>query len=70
MAILLLGFLALCIRLAQVDPEALINGLPRLFNWAAKAWPPLLIDLDAFALRGLETVAIATVGTVVATLLA
>lgn len=69
-AILLLGFLALCIRLAQVDPEALINGLPRLFNWAAKAWPPLLLDLDAFALRGLETVAIATVGTVVATLLA
>lgn len=69
-AILLLGFLALCIVLAQVDPAALINGLPRLLNWAAKAWPPLLSDLDAFAIRGLETVAIATVGTVVATLLA
>lgn len=69
-AALLLGFFALCVRLAQVDPEALIAGLPRLINWAARAWPPLLLDLDAFALRGLETVAIATVGTTVATLLA
>lgn len=69
---LLLGgaFFALCVRLAEVDPVALIEGLPRLFAWAARAWPPQLLDLDIFILRGLETVAIATVGTAVATLLA
>ncbi|MCX7372124.1 MAG: phosphonate ABC transporter, permease protein PhnE [Alphaproteobacteria bacterium] len=70
LGLLLLGFFALCVHLAQVDPRALIEGLPRLMNWAARAWPPLLLDIDAFALRGLETVAIATVGTAVATLLA
>ena len=69
---LLLGgaFFALCVRLAQVDPVALVEGLPRLFAWAARAWPPQLLDLDIFILRGLETVAIATVGTAVATILA
>jgi phosphonate transport system permease protein len=69
---LLLGgaFFALCVRLAEVDPVALMEGLPRLVAWAAWAWPPQLLDLDIFILRGLETVAIATVGTAVATLLA
>lgn len=65
-----LAFFALCVRLAEVDPVALVEGLPRLFAWAARAWPPQLLDLDIFVLRGLETVAIATVGTTVATLLA
>lgn len=65
-----LAFFALCVRLAEVDPVALVEGMPRLFAWAARAWPPLLLDLDIFVLRGFETVAIATVGTTVATLLA
>lgn len=65
-----LAFFALCVRLAEVDPVALVDGLPRLFAWAARAWPPQLLDVDVFVLRGLETVAIATVGTTVATLLA
>lgn len=56
--------------LAEVDPVALIEGLPRLMAWGARAWPPFLEDIDAFALRGLETVAIAVVGTGVATVLA
>ncbi|WP_051213181.1 phosphonate ABC transporter, permease protein PhnE [Rubritepida flocculans] len=57
-------------RIAEVQPLALVDGLPRLLAWAARAWPPFLEDLDAFLLRALETVAIAIVGTAVATLLA
>ncbi|MFG1357592.1 phosphonate ABC transporter, permease protein PhnE [Xanthobacter pseudotagetidis] len=59
-----------CIRLSEVDPAALIAGIPRLLNWAAKAWPPYLADLDVYWLRAAETVAIATVATVTATILA
>lgn len=64
-----LVFLA-ALRIAEVDPVAFVAGLPRLMAWAARAWPPFLEDLDAFALRAIETVAIAIVGTAVATLLA
>lgn len=61
---------AACVRLAEVDLPKLAAGLPRLWAWASKGWPPFLEDLDAFAYRGLETVAIATVGTAIATVLA
>jgi len=67
---LVLLVFAASVWLAEVDPVALVEGLPRLMAWAGRAWPPFLEDLDAFALRGLETVAIAVVGTGVATLLA
>lgn len=68
-AALLLIF-AGCVWLAEVNLAALLKGLPRLAAWASKGWPPYLHDFDAFLLRGAETVAIATVGTTVATLLA
>ncbi|MGL5116608.1 MAG: phosphonate ABC transporter, permease protein PhnE [Beijerinckiaceae bacterium] len=66
----LLAFIAVCFYLAEVSITALIKGLPRMATWAAKSWPPYLGDLDAFLLRAAETVAIATVGTLVATILA
>lgn len=64
------AFFGFCVWLARVDPSALINGLPRLAAWAEKSWPPLATGLDVYALRALETVAIATVGTFVASLFA
>lgn len=64
------ALLAVCLQLAEVDPSALVRGLPRLAAWASTAWPPYVDDLGTFVWRALETVAIATVGTVVATLLA
>lgn len=67
---LVLVFLVLCAWVAQVDLAALWRGLPRLAQWAATAWPPNLQELDLVALRAFETVAIATVGTAVAALLA
>ena len=69
-ALCLASLFAGCVWLAEVDVGALIKGLPRLFAWASKGWPPYLHDFDAFLLRGAETVAIATVGTAVATILA
>jgi phosphonate transport system permease protein len=66
----LLLFLAICVGLSEVDLARLMNGLPRLAAWAAKAWPPQLNELDVMTLRAFETVAIATVATSVATVLA
>lgn len=59
-----------CLRIAEVDPVRLAEGLPRMGRWAATAWPPYLTDLDRFLYRALETVSIATVATVVATIVA
>ncbi len=63
-------FLVICIRLSEVDLVRLANGMPRLLAWAAKAWPPQLSELDIMAYRAAETVAIATVATTVATIVA
>jgi phosphonate transport system permease protein len=68
--LLLMVVFAASVVVAEVDPVALMEGLPRLAAWAGRAWPPFLEDLDAFAWRAVETVAIAIVGTSVATVLA
>ena len=56
------GF-ALCVRLAEVDPRALVEGLPKMAGWAAQAWPPSTKGLGDLLVRAAETVAIAVVGT-------
>ena len=63
-------FFSVCVWLSEVDLARLANGLPRLAAWAAKGWPPQLNELDVMTLRAMETVAIATVATVVATIVA
>lgn len=68
--LLLLGFFALSWRLAQVDPGKLLTGLPKMAGWVAKAWPPATRGLDVLLLRAAETVAIAAIGTAIATVLA
>lgn len=67
-ACLVFSFVATCFVVAKVDIGALLRGLPRLLQWAATAWPPYLHELDTIAYRAFETVAIATVGTLIATL--
>lgn len=57
---------AISVRLAEVDPGALLRGLPKMAGWAAEAWPPSTKGLDLILLRAAETVAIALVGTTVA----
>jgi phosphonate transport system permease protein len=68
--LVVLAFVAACFVTAKVDPVALVRGMPRLFQWAATAWPPQIQELDTVALRAFETVAIATVGTLMAALIA
>ncbi|HEV2766345.1 MAG TPA: phosphonate ABC transporter, permease protein PhnE [Acidimicrobiales bacterium] len=63
--VLVVGF-ALCVRLAQVDLRALLEGLPEMAGWIGRSWPPSTQGLDLLALRAAETVAIAVVGTTLA----
>jgi phosphonate transport system permease protein len=57
-------------QLARVDPGKLLDGLPKMAGWAARAWPPTTKELDVLLLRGAETVAMAAIGTTIATVLA
>lgn len=65
-----LTFVAISFSVAEVAPARLIDGIPRMIAWLATGWPPTVQDVDAMLLRALETVAIATTGTVLATLIA
>lgn len=68
-AILLLFYMASW-NLAAVDPAKLITGLPRLWNWLASAWPPKTDEVPLFLYRTAETIAMAALGTTLATILA
>lgn len=63
------GFVG-CLRLADVDPVELAQGLPTMAGWIGQAFPPSTDDLDTLVLRAAETVAIAVVGTAFAVVLA
>ncbi len=68
--LLILGFYMACWRLAHVDMLRLVSGLPRLAHWLAEAWPPNLDDLPLILQRTAETIAMAALGTTLATVLA
>lgn len=59
-----------CWRLTKVDLSRLAAGLSTMFGWAAKAWPPSTRQLDLILQRAGETVAIAVIGTTLATIIA
>jgi phosphonate transport system permease protein len=59
-----------CWRLAEVEPLRLVSGLPRLGRWLVEAWPPQFDDLPLILQRTAETIAMAALGTTIATLLA
>lgn len=61
---------AVCLRFSGIDVGRLIAGLPRLATWIGKSWPPNLEDLDAVLRGAAETVAIATLGTTLGTIIA
>ncbi len=67
---LITAFYVACWRLAQMDPLRLVSGLPRLGRWLAEAWPPQFDDLPLILQRTAETIAMAAMGTTIATLLA
>jgi phosphonate transport system permease protein len=57
-------------HLAQIDPGRLATGLPKLWHWIMQAWPPKVDEVPLFLLRTAETVAMALIGTTLATVLA
>lgn len=61
---------AACLYYVDFDLGRLWGGLPRLGHWAVKAWPPDTRDLTVLIGRGLETVAMAVVGTSLGMLIA
>ncbi len=62
-ALVAVAAFALCVRLAEVDPRALLEGLPKMAGWAVEAWPPSTQGLHELLVRAAQTVAIAVVGT-------
>lgn len=61
---------AACVSVSNIDLGRLAGGLPRLFGWLARSWPPNLEDLDAVIRGAAETIAIATLGTTLGAILA
>ena len=61
---------AACVWVVQPDLARLWAGLPRLAGWLAGAFPPDFSGLGDLLRRAAETVAIATLGTTLAALLA
>ncbi|MBM3223510.1 MAG: phosphonate ABC transporter, permease protein PhnE [Candidatus Tectomicrobia bacterium] len=68
--LLVLLFYGVSLHLAQVSPQKLLTGLPKMAGWMMKAWPPSTNELDILLLRAAETVAMAAIGTTLATILA
>lgn len=66
----IVAFYAVCCVIAQVNPVKFAHGLPKLGGWLAQAWPPNLDDIQLIVQRTLETIAMATVCTTAAVLLA
>ena len=69
-AVGLVGLYAACVWVVSPDLGRLWAGLPRLAGWAAGAWPPDYSGGADLARRAAETVAIATLGTTVAAVMA
>ena len=57
-------------RLVEVDLSRLVNGFSTMADWAGRAWPPTTRELGLTLERAAETVAIALIGTTLATVIA
>jgi len=69
------GFIAISIfiaslRTAEVSPQVLWEGLPRLNEWLGRFFPPDFSELPTFLFATWETLAIAIVGTGTAVMIA
>jgi phosphonate transport system permease protein len=64
------AFYAACLHYAEIDLGRLWLCLPKLVHWTARAWPPDLSELDLLLFRAAQTVAMATIGTSLAVVIA
>ncbi|QJE74274.1 phosphonate ABC transporter, permease protein PhnE [Aerophototrophica crusticola] len=67
---LLLALVAACLWVVDASLSRLWAGLPRLGMWLGRAWPPDFSDFPTLMLRAGETLAIGTLGTGFACILA
>lgn len=68
--LLIAAFYAACLHYAEIDLGRLWRGLPKFASWTAQAWPPHLAELDTLLFRAAQTVAMATIGTSLAVVVA
>jgi phosphonate transport system permease protein len=68
--LLVAAFYVICLHYAEIDVPRLWRGLPKFAHWAAQAWPPNLAELDVLLFRAAQTVAMATIGTTLAVIVA
>jgi phosphonate transport system permease protein len=68
--LLIAAFYAVCLHYAEIDVARLWRGLPKFARWAAQAWPPNLAEFGTFLFRAAQTVAMATIGTTLAVIVA
>jgi phosphonate transport system permease protein len=68
--LLIAAFYAVCLHYAEIDMARLWRGLPKFARWAAQAWPPNLTELGTFLFRAAQTVAMATIGSTIAVIVA
>jgi len=65
----ILAFYVVAAQLVHFDLGKLAAGIPKLWHWLLQAWPPKYQELPLFLWRTAETVAMAAIGTTVATLI-
>jgi phosphonate transport system permease protein len=69
-SVVIIVFFVLAGRLVQIDLGRLAAGLPKIGHWIAQAWPPAIDEMPLILRRTAETVAMAAIGTALATALA
>lgn len=57
-------------RVSEVDLDKLATGIPRVLSWIPSMFPPDLSTLDEIFDRAFETLAMATIGTLIALVVA
>ena len=68
--LLAVGIFIASLRTAEVSPQVLWDGLPRLGQWMGRFFPPDFSELPTFLMATWETLAIAIVGTGTAMIIA
>lgn len=68
--LLVVAFLAVSFWTANVDFAKLISGLPKIAGWFGQMFPPDLTEIRTILFGALQTLAMATVGTIFALIVA
>jgi len=62
----LISFLAAAFAVVKIDLGKLVTGLPKIVGWFGQMFPPDLSEIDTILFAAFQTLAMATVGTLLA----